>query len=197
MKWSNRYAAFIFNAWFLNLMLWGGGFASCVFITTQAARAQIQAVTQHAVSGTVEWKAQSTLGLVKIMGTRGAVSGKVVLAPDGTASGTLDCDLTPMTTANDLRDEHMHTKYLDTKKWPTATLKLDPVVAKDKFDWSGQLTLKGETKNVHGTAWLTGDDLRAEFSIKLADFPAVGVPAWKDITVAGDVTVEVKAKVGK
>lgn len=149
------------------------------------------------VQGTVEWNARSTLGIVNIHGTRGAIAGKVEVAADGTATGTFNCDLTPTTTDNDLRDEHLHTKYLETKKWPTATLVLDPVKVGDKFDWKGQLTIKGETKPVAGTAWLKGDELKAEFQVSLAAYPAIGVPEWKGVTVAKEVDVTVKAVVGK
>lgn len=148
-------------------------------------------------SGSVEWTASSTAGLVKIKGKGGVPTGSVQVA-DGKASGVFECELSAFDTGIGERNDHMRDKYLDVKNHPKAKLELDPVAVSDKdFDWTGKLTLKGETKPVNGKGRVKGDALWAEFVISLADYPAVGVPSFKDITVAKDVTIVVKAKVGQ
>jgi hypothetical protein len=139
------------------------------------------------VEGDVKFEAVSTSGLVKINGTGGKVTGD--------PSKSLEVELAPFDTGNNLRNEHMRDKYLEVGKFPKATLKLDAVTAAPEFNWTGLLTIKGETKPVKGKAKLEGDKLWAEFTISLEAFPAIGVPSWLGVTVAKDVTVTVIGKV--
>lgn len=149
------------------------------------------------VLGDVTWQAKSTSGVVKIDGEGGKAEG-LVEVKDGKASGTLTCDLAAFTTGIDLRDKHMKEKYLDVAKYPKATLKLDPVApSKGQFAWTGALTLKGETKPVHGMASVDGEDLWARFTVSLADYPSIGIPEWLGVTIAKEVVVTVKAKAKK
>lgn len=154
--------------------------------------------TAHAeeINGTAVFQAASTSGLVKIDGEGATVTGSVSVV-DGKASGTIEADLSKVTTGMGLRDKHMHEKYLATHKTAKASLKLTSATPSAEFDWSGELTLKGETKPVHGKAKFNGDSLWAEFTFPLTDFPAIGVPEWAGVTVAKDVTVRVNAKVKK
>lgn len=144
------------------------------------------------VSGDVTWKVKTVAGLMTVHGEGGKVAGSVDVGADGKASGELTCDVGAFSTGIPLRDTHLHEKYLGTGK---ATLKLDPVQATaDDFAWTGQLTIKGETKPAKGTARLKGDDLWAEFEVSLPDYPAIGAPAWEGIAVDKTVTVTVSAK---
>lgn len=140
------------------------------------------------IEGTVEFLTEDTTGWITIKGTGGTIKGDT--------DKELIVDLATFDTKDKLRNEHMREKYLETAKFPTATLKLDAPKPGAKFAWSGLLTIKGQTKPVKGTATLVGSDLWAEFAIKLADFPAIGEPAWKDakISLVQDVTITVRAK---
>jgi polyisoprenoid-binding protein YceI len=170
------------------LAMWKMVFALALSMGTPA-----RAETVELVDGSVEWLAVSTLGVVKIHGTGGKASGKIDIT-GGKATGTIDCELAPFKTDNDTRDGHLHEKYLESAKWPKATLELDPASAAAEFEWSGKLTVKGETKPVKGKARYTPPDLWAEFKVDLKDFPAIGAPEWKGVHVANEVTVTVKAK---
>jgi hypothetical protein len=136
----------------------------------------------------VSWQAQGNPGFVKIDGAGGKASCTVNTVPPYTGT-TCDCALDAFDTGIEKRNQHMREKYLETGKWPKATLKVMSV-ADGKF--SGFLTLKGKEKPVSGTAVISKDgQLEASFSISLDDY-GVGVPSWLGVTVAKDVTVTVK-----
>ncbi len=175
-----RFSAWMFLSFILN---------SCIGPVAHAVPVALK-------SGTVEWSAANALGTVKIKGTGGVPTGGVELV-DGKASGTFECILATFDTGIALRNEHLRDKYLEVGKHPKAALTLDPAaIGTGDFDWSGKLTLKGETKPVKGKARLKGDDLWAEFVVNLDDFPAIGAPTWQGVVVDKDVTVTVKAKTG-
>jgi polyisoprenoid-binding protein YceI len=154
------------------------------------------AQTLSITDGSVEWTAVSTLGVVKIKGVGGKPAGSVQIV-DGKASGTFECLLATFDTDNALRNEHMRDKYLETLKYPKATLVLDPVAPSESdFEWTGTLKLKGQTRPVKGKGRFKGGALWAELVVSLEDFPAVGIPSWQGVTVAKNVTITVRAKVG-
>lgn len=138
------------------------------------------------LKGTASFHATSIGGLMNIDGVGGIVGGD--------SDTIITVDLAHLDTDNDLRNEHMRDKYLEVAKFPKASLKLDPVKAGPKFEWSGKLTIKGDTKPVKGSAELNGSDLSAHFTILLADFPSIGAPNWKGVGVSNEVKIEVKAK---
>lgn len=154
--------------------------------------AEVATAAPMKVTGDVTWKAKAIAGLMTIAGEGGKVDGTVEVGADGKAAGELVCDVGAFKTGIDLRDKHLHEKYLGSGK---AMLKLDSVKATaEDFDWTGQLTIKGETKPVKGKGRLKGDDLWAKFDVKLTDYPAIGAPAWEDVAVADLVVVVVNAK---
>lgn len=147
------------------------------------------------VTGDVDFKASAPL--VNINGTGSKLTGTVTVDGTGVATGSFDVDLTKATTDNGLRDEHMHTKYLDTGKFPKATLKLEPVKATAaEFAWKGSLTLKGVTKPVSGKGKYNDGKLWASFKVSLKEFSITGV-SWKDAVVSDEAEVIVQAQAGK
>ncbi len=145
--------------------------------------------------GSVEFNVESTSGLVKINGKGAKPSGSLDVT-GGKASGIISVDLKPFSTENDLRDKHMHEKYLETAKFPAATLKLAPVaLGASEFNWTGDLTIKGVSKPVKGTAVFRDGLIAAKFTISINDYPSIGVPSWLGVTVAKTVDVKVVAKV--
>jgi polyisoprenoid-binding protein YceI len=122
---------------------------------------------------------------VKIHGTGGIAKGSI---EEG-----FTCDMWDFDTDNDTRNKHMREKYLEVEKFPKAKLVLDRTVKpSEAFDWSGQLTIKKETKPVKGKATIKDGVLTATFTISLADYPSIGVPSWLGVTVAKNVEVTVK-----
>lgn len=108
------------------------------------------------------------------------------------ASGLLRVDVGTLQTGIALRDEHLRSAmWLDAKKYPWITLKLDEIVeGKDGRTWTykGKLTIKGVTKSVSGEVrvmpipttvkglgageWVR---VRAKFDVDLHDF-GVNIP---------------------
>jgi polyisoprenoid-binding protein YceI len=99
-----------------------------------------------------------------------------------------------------MRDEHMKEKYLQTKEYPNAILKIEkivlpagfetkPVTIKDqKFD--GVLNLHGKDQKVSGTYSLSDKlELTAQFNIKLSDY-GIEIPEYLGIKVADNVVVD-------
>jgi len=139
-------------------------------------------------------------GFLKIKGDGAKLRGKASL-DQNKISGEFEVDLSPLTTGIDLRDEHMKEKYLETGKFPTAKLRLDPisydgVVSTIDTDFSGYLTIKGTEKPISGkftAQGLLGANVEgtANFEIKMSDFP-IGVPSHLGVTVAESVKVSVK-----
>jgi polyisoprenoid-binding protein YceI len=170
--------------------------AAAIFATTAQAGKLV---------GDVEFNASAKPGFLEFQGTGAKLDGATVEGTDGTVSGTFEVNLTPIKTGKgfELRDEHMHDKYLDTKKHPTAKLTLNAVKPGESFDWTGTLTLKGNTKPVKGKAKLAADGtFEAEFAVNLSDYPEIGAPkyelAGKTIAeVANEVSVKVTAKYTK
>jgi polyisoprenoid-binding protein YceI len=143
----------------------------------------------------VKFAAVGKPGFLHINGESAKLGGTADWA-DGSISGNFTVALDGFVTGIDMRDEHMKAKYLETGKFPQATLAVAKVAAPGAgtVDFTGDLTLKGVTKPVKGTLTLKngpadgkveGD---AAFALALTDFP-VGVPTYMGITVADKVDV--------
>lgn len=147
----------------------------------------------------VEFLAKGSPGFLKIHGTEGRFKGGLTL--DGTQiSGELTADLNLFKTGIELRDEHMKEKYLETGKFPHATLKVEaqkinPAIT-DKQQLQGTLTLHGVTKPVTITIEVKKQDaakyqVQSSFKITLSDY-GIDVPKYLGVTVAEDVTIEAR-----
>ena len=151
-------------------------------------------------SNIVSWTAVGNPGFLRINGEGGHVEG--VLQDDGKmASGVLYVQLDSFSTGMDLRNEHMKKKYLETEKYPKATLQIDQLVyLPGEFDWKGKLDLHGKIVEVKGKAVVspagTGKSVVATFQVLLSDF-AIAVPSYLGVTMAEKVDVSVKFKTEK
>jgi polyisoprenoid-binding protein YceI len=150
-------------------------------------------------SSPVEFLATGRPGFLKIKGTGAYAEGTVTQGEKGFA-GAITVNLAKIDTGIDLRNAHMHEKYLESQKFPTAVLQLQSVAFESgnagKCTFSGELEIKATKKPVSGTCELTmnGDQsvkVKSEFSIALAEYP-VGVPSHLGITVAEKVGVTVE-----
>jgi polyisoprenoid-binding protein YceI len=143
-------------------------------------------------------------GFLKIKGEGGSVKGNAEV--DGTAfKGTFNAMLPAIKTGIDLRDEHMHGKYLETGKFPEAVLTLSEVKFENgsagKCSFKGQLTVKGVTKDAAGECnieGLAGDTVtvKASTEINIEDYP-IGVPSHLGIKVADKITISTEFQAKK
>jgi len=139
----------------------------------------------------VTWLATGNPGFLEIDGRGGWVAGD--LSDDGGMfSGQFSVEMDKFKTGQDLRDDHMKNKYLEVKKYPTATFVLDPVKSGKSFDVKGKLTLHGVTKDITGQATMKkqggSDVVTVTTTIKLTDFK-IDVPSWLGVTVAENVKI--------
>ena len=106
-----------------------------------------------------------------------------------------------------LRDRHMKEKYLETHKYPNATLR----VAKSKIQFpsggkavktasSGKLTLHGVTRPVKFNYRASGSENRAsvegDLHVKMTEY-GIEVPSYLGVSVKPDVDIAVKFQVVK
>jgi polyisoprenoid-binding protein YceI len=120
----------------------------------------------------VKWEGTGSPGFLSIEGKGGKVKGAIKTDKDGKVSGTFDFDLSTLDSGIELRNDHMKNKYLEIKKFPTASLVLNPTVMPKQgyFNWTGSLTLHGVTNKVGGVAFLEGKQIEAKFSIETPDY---------------------------
>jgi hypothetical protein len=142
-------------------------------------------------SSEVSFEAVGSLGFPTIEGEGGKLVAENLVSDGQKVWGGLKVDLTKLKTGMELRDEHMN-DYLGTAKKKFAMLKLDPVSFKAR-KFTGTLSIKSDVKKVAGTIQFSAGKVKAKFKIDLGDFPSVGTPKWKDITVSDEVTIEVSA----
>lgn len=135
----------------------------------------------------VSWQAVGSPGFIKIDGQ----GGKAECQLDAQGLGECSCALDAFKTGIDLRDHHMREKYLQTDKWPKASLKIASAAA---GAFAGDLTLKGKTHPVKGAYELKDGAVEATFQVALDDYD-VGVPSYLGVTVAKGVTVKVSGRV--
>jgi polyisoprenoid-binding protein YceI len=153
----------------------------------------------------VTFHAEATPGFLSIDGKDakgGQLAGEVFVA-NGALSGTLKIKLAGYKTGIGLRDRHMH-GYLDTGKYPEATLTLDGVAFKEsgKVDFCAKLKVKLETGKVCGTYELFSLDgnrkrLQAVFALDLKNYPSIGTPAYTGTVLSDTIDVLVDAQVAK
>jgi hypothetical protein len=143
-------------------------------------------------SSAVVFEATGTPGFITINGEGASVIAEKLESDGKQIWGTFKVPMLDLSTGMDLRDEHMR-KYLGVDKYPYARLVLQKTLLGAKT-FKGLLTVKKDTKLVKGTISVKGDKVVAKLEINLADFPSVGTPSWKGISVADEVTVDIRAK---
>ena len=162
-----------------------------------------------ASAGETTFVAKGYPSAIQIKGQSPTPSGRLEVVIDtkkAQVKGLFNLDLTTLDTGIGLRDRHMKEKYLETGKFQTATLKIDPidfqgVVKSGKGPFKGTLNLHGEEKPVSGEYELVVADekkwtVKAHFVMKLTDFK-IDVPKFSGITVADEVAVNVETQLEK
>lgn len=130
-------------------------------------------ITGHAVKGSLDF----TIGGCGIEGKPKIEAGKV--------SGEFSVDTTKLD--GGVRNEHMHDKYLETKKFPKATLKLDPM-PEAGGDFTGKLSLHGVEKPIKGTATKSSIGYGFSFVVNRKDFGISDV-FYKDVIIGDNLEV--------
>lgn len=95
----------------------------------------------------------------KVKGRFGSFSGTIVTAENPLESSvTAEVDLSSIDTHNSQRDDHMRSAdFFEVEKYPTMTFRSTSIAgAGEEFVLSGDLTLKGTTKNVNLSLELGG-----------------------------------------
>ena len=146
--------------------------------------------TEAGVLGEAKFDAVGNPGFLSIAGEKGKVTGKYVKSNDK-ITGSFDVDLNTLETGMDLRDKHMKEKYLETNKYPKASLTIVNVaIPKDGYlKFNGKLSLHGKTNPIDGDCHIKDVvNFECKFKINLADY-GIAIPDWKGVTVAKDVAL--------
>ena len=166
-------------------------------------RAQASAYIFKPSSGKVSFLAVGRPSAIKIKGEGTGAEG-TLKDENQVMKGEVKFDLSSMTTGIEMRDHHMKEKYLETPKFPMATLKFTELKVPDgnasNQSFKGVLSLKGIEKPVSGTfsTTMSGAEIKTEaaFTIKLTDFK-IEIPSYLGVTVAEDVQIQVSSTVTK
>ena len=123
-------------------------------------------------------------------GKTAEVTGFATVAGQKVKAENIHVSLKNIKTGIELRDTHTR-KHLDADKFPEA------ILVKGEGEngvGSGILKIKGIEKQVKGTYKVAGNELAAEFKIKLSDFKITGIK-YMGVGVDDDVTLKVKIPV--
>ena len=174
-----------------------------VFILASAFFANLSWAKDYKVSRSeLTFLATGKPGFIRINGEKGEVAGQLSITEQQTTA-TFKAPLDKFETGIDLRDKHMKETYLETPKYPEATLTVEALpykIGQSSFEgeFSGTLNLHGQQKPVRGDiaiSYLKDSDtvqMEASFPIKIDDF-GIDIPSYAGIKVAD--TVKVTAKI--
>lgn len=154
----------------------------------------------------VEFLATGTPSSIKIKGKSkdGSSTSGTFTFNEHNVSGNASLPLISLDTGIELRTRHMQEKYLETNKWPMASLTLTKLalpnaISEKQFSdkdvpFEGKLTLHGIEKPIQGTVDVAkdGTKITAKFRFKLllSNF-GIEIPKYLGITVAEDVATTV------
>lgn len=132
---------------------------------------------------------------MKLVGTTQDLS----CTDDGTRL-VFDVKLDTLKTGIELRDKHMTENYLETAKFPKATLTIDkaklvlPASGAQKGKATGILKMRGKSKEVPIAFEITGNqgryNVKATMKVNYKDYD-IEVPNYMGVTVKPDLDVEV------
>jgi polyisoprenoid-binding protein YceI len=152
--------------------------------------------------GRIEFFATGRPSALRIHGKGKGPDGTITVA-EGVVTGALAFDLDSLETGIGLRDRHMKETYLETSRYPRASLTLKQLDASRlpqassfapvTVPFEGTLSLHGVERPVTGQAKVSRDGARisstATFAINLGEF-GIAVPSYLGITVAEKVEVK-------
>jgi polyisoprenoid-binding protein YceI len=155
-------------------------------------------------AATVEFVAVGWPSALEIHGKGKGLHGRIAVA-GSSAQGRVSFDLQTLDTGIGLRNRHMKEEYLETTRFPQATLTLTRVDVQDlagqpafsgrRVPFEGLLELHGVSRPVSGEAQVTRDGsgvkVEAAFGVRTTDF-GIRTPSYLGITVAEEVKVKVR-----
>lgn len=157
----------------------------------------------RASSAEVTFDAVGKPSLLQIHGKSGSAPKGRLIFSGRSLTGTARFDLRTLETGISLRDTHMKEKYLETGKFPEATLEFHRTALPSDFGpgkkmanvpFEGDLTLHGKKKAVRGKLTLdpSGSSVvvHAQFVLQTPDF-GIARPAYAGISLADAVTANV------
>lgn len=171
--------------------------------------AKIKTIELSSQESTVEFLAVGKPSMLKITGTGGKLKGHVDFSG---LNVTAECivPLDTVTTGIDLRDRHMKNKYLETSKFPEATLVITDLILEKNYlleqgeqknvPFKGKLKIHGEESNVEGLANLISDNKTITIlAITKTNITAhkIDVPSYLGVKVADEVEIKVNLKIKK
>lgn len=186
--------------------------------------AQIFSVAIHGATGTkhtfdlttsetqVEFLAVGRPSAIKIRGKTNAekvpspLQGKLQIQ-DQAVNGNVKYKLDALDTGIDLRDRHMKEKYLETQKFPEASLVLTKLqlpagfasgnVAAENLPFEAEQTLHGTKKTIKGKVAMKREkenvQMNFEYPLQVRDF-GIETPSYLGIKVTDEVSVFVHLK---
>ena len=161
--------------------------SAAIFLPFAAYAAPFTVIDNEA--NQVTWHATATPGFLKIDAKGGKVQGSGNFTNE-IVEGKFTVRWEDFDTGISLRNRHMKDKYLNTKKYPDAILEIKPtIVHRGKFE--GNLTVKDETKPVSGTFTKEGNKIEAKFSVSIKDYPGVGAPSYRLVTIGDRIDIVV------
>jgi polyisoprenoid-binding protein YceI len=160
----------------------------------------LNASTIKVTSGEVQFKAIGKPAMLKILGESNGLSGELK-TNQNTLAGTVELDMSTLTTKLATRDKHMKEKYLEVEKYPKSFLKfskignpIDKLIKGEiqETDFEGDFTLHGVTKPISGKITFSNPNTAtSQFKIDLTDY-SIDIPSFAGITVAKEVEIDVK-----
>ncbi|MFN7728965.1 MAG: YceI family protein [Bdellovibrio sp.] len=142
------------------------------------AEVGVVALVNLSPAGNFQAKTNSVVGSAKITGDR--VSATNIKVP-----------MDSLKTGIELRDRHMKEKYIETTKFPDAELiEATGTAGKGR----GKLKFHGVEKEITGTYKIVGNEMQAEFPIKLSEFGITGI-RYMGVGVKDDVKVTITVPV--
>lgn len=122
-----------------------------------------------------------------------SLKGKYDMEKDS-VSGQMELTLKDLDTGIGLRNQHMTEKYLETDKYPTATLELSKTVFEENKEtpFKGILSLHGQKKPIEGKLTAKSNSLNLDFTVKLSDYN-IEIPKFMGITMKEDIHVQAES----
>ncbi len=150
-------------------------------------------------TGRVEFTAKGFPTFITIKGVGEGLTGSMEVEGKIIKEAIFTFPLKTLKTGMDLRDEHMHEKYLETQKYPLAKLILPSFELKDSGTIQATLKLHNVEKEIEVHYEASKSDklkVTATFQIILADF-GIEIPSFQGITVAKEISLAVNLTANK
>ena len=109
--------------------------------------------------------------------------------------GEVSLRLEALDTGIDLRTRHMKEKYLESDRFPLATLRFScPTLRREKAPMQGVLTLHGQSKPISGICETQAPgNIALDFNLKVEDF-GIQTPSYMGISVTNAVSIQASAE---